>query len=77
VPIEQNRVGKVTTELMVDVLDQQYEYGEDAEITDVLLIVCVDNGQGRITTHYNGGGMPPHVAIGMCETVRHAMLNPS
>ena len=74
-PIEQSRVGEVTAQMM-DVLDQS-GYGEDAEITNVLLIVSVEDGQSHTRTHFNGAGMPTHVGVGLCATVQHALLNPS
>ena len=63
--IEQARVGEVAAQMM-DTLEQQ-QYGEDAEITDVMLIAAVDYDNGATTTvHYSSSpGMPTHVALGL------------
>ncbi len=63
--IEQARVGEVAAQMM-DTLEQQ-QYGEDAEITDVMLIVAVDYDNGATTTVHSTAspGMPTHVALGL------------
>jgi pyruvate kinase len=48
VAIEQARVGEVAAQMM-DTLEQQ-QYGEDAEITDVMLIAAVDYDDNGATT---------------------------
>ena len=63
--IDQARVGEVAAQMM-DTLEQQY--GEDAEITDVMLIAAVDYDDNGATTtvHYSSSpGMPTHVALGL------------
>jgi pyruvate kinase len=68
--IEQARVGEVAAQMM-DALEQQ-QYGEDAEITDVMLIAAVDYDNGATTTvHYSSSaGMPTHVALGLLTHVQ-------
>ena len=68
--IEQARVGEVAAQMM-DTLEQQ-QYGEDAEITDVMLIAAVDYDNGATTTvHYSSSsGMPTHVALGLLTHVQ-------
>ena len=63
--IEQARVGEVAAQMM-DTLERQ-QYGEDAEITDVMLIAAVDYDNGATSTvHYSSSpGMPTHVALGL------------
>ena len=74
--IEQARVGEVAAR-MLDILDE-YGYGEDAEITDVLLITAVNDGDGATNTHYSvSPGMPAHVGVGLCTLIQRAMVNPS
>ena len=62
--IEQARVGEVAAQMM-DTLEQQY--GEDAEITDVMVIAAVeyDNGAASKVHSSSSPGMPTHVALGL------------
>ncbi len=69
--IEQARVGEVAAQMM-DTLEQQ-QYGEDAEITDVMLIAAVDYDDNGATSrvHYSSSpGMPTHVALGLLTHVQ-------
>ncbi len=63
--IEQARVGEVAAQMM-DTLEQQ-QYGEDAEITDVMVIAAVeyDNGAKSKVHSSSSPGMPTHVALGL------------
>ena len=64
--IEQARVGEVAAQMM-DTLEQQ-QYGEDAEITDVMVIAAVeydDNGAKSRVHSSSSPGMPTHVALGL------------
>ena len=63
--IEQARVGEVAAQMM-DALEQQ-QYGEDAEITAVMLIAAVeyDNGAKSKVHTSSSPGMPTHVALGL------------
>ncbi len=63
--IEQARVGEVAAQMM-DTLEQQ-QYGEDAEITDVMVIAAVeyDNGASSKVHSSSSPGMPTHVALGL------------
>ena len=65
--IDQARVGEVAAQMM-DTLEQQ-QYGEDAEITAVMLIAAVeyDNGaSSKSKVHTSSSpGMPTHVALGL------------
>jgi hypothetical protein len=76
VAIEQTKVGEAR---MMEALDQ-HSYGEDAEITDVTLIVTVDydtEAAARRSTkvHWTPNpGMAPRVGIGLLTQVRHALL---
>ncbi len=62
--IDQARVGEVAAQMM-DTLEQQY--GEDAEITDVMVITAVkyDNGASSKVHSSSSPGMPTHVALGL------------
>ena len=63
--IDQARVGEVAAQMM-DTLEQQ-QYGEDAEITDVMVITAVkyDNGASSKVHSSSSAGMPTHVALGL------------
>ena len=72
--IDQAKIGEVAAYLM-EVLDE-YEYEEDAEITDVLLIVAVNHHGGNSTRVHWGvsDGQPTHVGLGLLDYVRAGML---
>ena len=67
-PIDQSKVGEVAAELM-DILTT---YGEDAEITAVMLITAVTHDNGTKTTvHHNASpGMPVHEGLGLLMFVQ-------
>ena len=73
--IDQARVGAVAAKLM-EILDQ-HDYGEDAEITDVMLLVAVDHDHGTSTrVHWSPSpGLSPHVGVGLLTYVRQALLS--
>ena len=72
--LDQARVGEVTAQLM-DILEQR-DYGEDAKITDVMVIVAVEHDSGQqAAVNYNASpGMPKHVGIGLLSVVQNALL---
>ncbi|HZB83019.1 MAG TPA: hypothetical protein VE288_09270 [Rubrobacteraceae bacterium] len=69
VPIDQAKVGEVAAELM-DILETTY--GEDAEISAVMLITAVTHDNGAKTTvHHNASpGMPVHEGLGLLMFVQ-------
>jgi pyruvate kinase len=71
VAIEQARVGEVAAQMM-DTLERQ-QYGEDAKITDVMLIVAVDYDNSTMTrVHYSASpNMPTHVALGLLTHIQN------
>jgi len=74
VALEQARVGEVAARLM-DSLDHQ-GFGEDAEITDVMLIVAVDHGGGAATSIHSSSspGMPTHAKMGLLMYTQSVLL---
>jgi hypothetical protein len=72
--LDQARVGEVAARLM-DSLDQQ-GFGEDAEITDVMLIVAVDHGGGAATSIHSSSsvGMPTHAKLGLLTYTQSVLL---
>ena len=75
--IEQAKFGEVAARMM-EALDQR-GYGEDAEITDVMLVVAVEHsteaGARFTNVHWTPNlGMAPHVGIGLLTQVPHALL---
>jgi hypothetical protein len=72
--IDQARVGEVAAQMM-EVLDQQ-EFGEDAEITDVMLIVAVDHEGGERTSVHSAStpGMPTYAKLGLLTYVQSVLL---
>jgi hypothetical protein len=77
VAIEQAKVGEVAARMM-EALDQ-HGYGEDAEITEVMLVVAVEHnteaGARSTNVHWTPNpGMAPHVGIGLLTQVRHGLL---
>ncbi len=73
--IDQAKVGEVAAGIM-EVLDE-YEYGGEAEITDVLLIVAVNHSGNSTRVHWRvNPGQATHVVLGLLEYVRAAMLRP-
>jgi hypothetical protein len=74
VALDQSRVGEVAAQLM-ESLDQQ-EFGEDAEITDVMLIVAVDHEGGAATSIHSSSspGMPTHAKLGLLVYTQSVLL---
>ena len=75
--MKQTKVGEVAARMM-EALDQ-HGYGEDAEITNVMLIVAVDHNTEASTrstrVHWTPNpGMAPHVGIGLLTQIRQALL---
>ena len=71
--IDQAKVGVVAARLMEELERRGYE--EDAEITDVMLIVAVEHSQGSATSiHHHTSGTPVHVALGLLDYVRSGLL---
>jgi hypothetical protein len=72
--IDQARVGEVAARMM-EVLEQQ-EFGEDAEITDVMLIVAVDHEGGAATSVHSSStpNMPMHAKLGLLTYVQSVLL---
>ncbi|MBV9453482.1 MAG: hypothetical protein JOZ19_05100 [Rubrobacter sp.] len=68
-PIDPSKVGEVAAELM-DILETTY--GEDAEISAVMLITAVTHENGTKTTvHHNASpGMPVHEGLGLLMFVQ-------
>ena len=68
-PIEQSEVGEVAAELM-DILETTY--GDDAEISAVMLITAVKHDNGTKTTvHHNvSPGMLVHEGLGLLMFVQ-------
>jgi hypothetical protein len=75
VALDQGRVGEVAARLM-DSLDQQ-GFGEDAEITDVILIVAVDHGGGAATSIHSSSspGMPTHAKLGLLMYTQSVLMS--
>jgi len=73
VPIDQARVGEVAAELM-DILETTY--GEDAQISAVMLITAVNYENGTKTTvHHNASpGMPVHGGLGLLLFVQSVIV---
>jgi hypothetical protein len=69
VAIDHSKVGEVAAELM-DILESTY--GEDAEISAVMLITAVTHDEGTKTTvHHNASsGMPVHEGLGLLMFVQ-------
>lgn len=72
--LDQARVGEVAARLM-ESLDEQ-EFGEDAEITDVVLIVAVDHEGGAATSIHSASspGMPTHAKLGLLTYTQAVLL---
>ncbi len=72
--LDQARVGEVTVRLM-ESLDEQ-GFGEDAEITDVVLIVAVDHEGGAATSiHFSSSpGMLTHAKLGLLAYTQSVLL---
>jgi hypothetical protein len=72
--IDQARVGEVAARMM-EVLDQQ-GFGEEAEITDVMLIVAVDHEGGAATSVHSSStpNMPTHAKLGLLTYVQSVLL---
>jgi hypothetical protein len=73
--IDQTKVGNVAATLM-DNLDAA-GYGEDAEITDVVLIAAVvhDDGRQRSLHWSHNPGMPPDALLGLLAYVKAVTSN--
>jgi hypothetical protein len=74
VALDQARVGEVTVRLM-ESLDEQ-GFGEDAEITDVVLTVAVDHeGGAKTSVHFSSSpGMPTHAKMGLLTYAQSVLL---
>ena len=71
--IDRAKVETVAATLL-DSLEETY--GEDAEITDVMLIAAVDYDGGEGTSlHFEvNPGMAKHVGIGLLNQINYALL---
>ena len=71
--IDRAKVETVAATLL-DSLEETY--GEDAEITDVMLIAAVDHDGGEGTSlHFEvNPGMAKHVGIGLLNQINYALL---
>ena len=71
--IDQSKLGAVAAELMDDL---ENNYGDDAELTNVVIIATVDHGGGTLdTTHWKvTPGMPNYIGVGLLELVKHHLL---
>ena len=60
----------------MDSLDQQ-GFSEDAEITDVMLIVAVDHEGGAATSIHSSSspGMPTHAKLGLLMSTQSVVLS--
>ncbi len=73
--IEQARVGEVAAQMM-EILDQ-YGYAEDAEITDIMIVVAVDHNNGAENrVHWSTSPhMHMHTSLGLLMRVQLALGN--
>lgn len=73
--IDQSKLGNITARLMETL---EAEYGEDAELGAIMLIVAVGHQDGTKTSvHYDvSDGLPEHEGIGLLEYVQNAIAFP-
>ncbi len=71
--IEQERVGEVAARMMGTL--ESHGYGEQAQITDVMLIVAVDFGDGDTVHMEVSPVMARHVALGLVTHVQNQITS--